>query len=73
MKPLIGNLIVAVAILIAGLLIAYHPFQKTRPRTQPHFQFSVHGATLFQFDPSTGRVWMLSTKPLQWVMLPIPK
>lgn len=69
MNTLRGNLIIAGAILLAGLLIAYHPFQKP----QNHFEFLIQDGALLQFEPSTGQVWVWNKDEQKWRKFPKPQ
>jgi hypothetical protein len=70
MNSIRGSLIICGAIILAAILIAYHPFQKT----QPHFELVVRDSgLLLQFEPATGQVWVWEKKDGQWVKLSKPQ
>ena len=54
---------------MAGILIAYHPFQKP----QPHYQLIVSGSHLLLSDSTTGQVWLLNPAKREWTRLELPK
>ena len=68
MTSLRGYLIIAGAILLAGMLIAYHPYQNP----QTHLQLIDRDDYLIQFDPTTGQVWVWE-KATGWHKLPKPQ
>jgi hypothetical protein len=69
MNSLRGHIIIAGAILLAGILIAYQPFQKP----QPHLQCLISGTQILQFDSTTGQVWGWNFEAHKWVKLPKPE
>jgi hypothetical protein len=53
---------IAGAILMAGALIAYHPFLKPRP----HLQLMIRDDAFVQLDPAPGQVWALTSNTPRW-------
>lgn len=69
MKELRGYLIIAGAILLAGILIAHRPVQSLTP----HYEFMPRDDGFFLFDSTTGQVWLLNLTKPEWTRLPLPK